>query len=202
MANFSYTLDKMISYLEGKIIEKNEKFFVVNAGGVGYRVFSHEGVLEKIPTISQNVGVWTHLYVREDALDLYGFIDKEELEFFETLISISGIGPKSALGILEVAPVMSLKQAIVSEDETFFTKVSGVGKKTAQRLILELKNKLSKTTASVQGSDSAEMGEAMDALVSLGYKERDVRKVLQEIPKDIKGVEAKVKAALKLLGRK
>lgn len=192
----------MISYLEGKIIEKNEKFFVVNAGGVGYRVFSHEGILEKMPSVGQNVGIWTHLYVREDALDLYGFTDKEELEFFETLISISGIGPKSALGILEVAPVTNLKQAIVSEDETFFTKVSGVGKKTAQRLILELKNKLSKTMTPIKGSDSAEMGEAMDALVSLGYKERDARKVLQEIPKDIKGVEAKVKSALKFLSRK
>ncbi|MBI2446351.1 MAG: Holliday junction branch migration protein RuvA [Parcubacteria group bacterium] len=192
----------MISYLEGKIIEKNEKFFVINAGGVGYRIFSHQGILEKIPAISQNIGVWTHLYVREDTLDLYGFTEKEELEFFETLISISGIGPKSALGILEVAPVASLKQAIVSEDETFFTKVSGVGKKTAQRLILELKNKLAKTIMPIKGSDSAEMAEAMDALVSLGYKERDARKVLQEITKDIKGVEAKIKAALKILGKK
>ena len=192
----------MISYLEGKIIEKNDKFLVINAGGVGYRVFSHQGILEKMPAIGQNIGVWTHLYVREDTLDLYGFTEKEELEFFETLISISGIGPKSALGILEVAPVTSLKQAIVSEDETFFTKVSGVGKKTAQRLILELKNKLAKTVMPIKGSDSAEMAEAMDALVSLGYKERDARKVLQEIAKDIRGVEAKIKAALKILGKK
>ena len=192
----------MISHLEGKIIEKNEKFLVINAGGVGYRIFSHQGILEKMPAIGQNIGVWTHLYVREDTLDLYGFTEREELEFFETLISISGIGPKSALGILEVAPVMSLKQAIVSEDETFFTKVSGVGKKTAQRLILELKNKLAKTIAPIKGSDSAEVAETMDALVSLGYKERDARKVLQEIAKDTKGVEAKVKAALKILGKK
>ena len=192
----------MISYLEGKIIGKNEKFIVINAGGVGYRIFSHQVILEKMPAIGQNIGVWTHLYVREDTLDLYGFTEREELEFFETLISISGIGPKSALGILEVAPVASLKQAIVSEDETFFTKVSGVGKKTAQRLILELKNKLAKTITPIKGSDSAEMAEAMDALVSLGYKERDARKVLQETAKDIRGVEAKVKAALKTLGRK
>ena len=192
----------MISYLEGKIIEKNEKFLVINAGGVGYRVFSHQGILEKMPAIGQNIGVWTHLYVREDALDLYGFTEREGLDFFETLISISGIGPKSALGILDVAPVMNLKQAIVSEDETFFTKVSVVGKKTAQRLILELKSKLAKTVMPIKGSDSAEMAEAMDALVSLGYRERDARKVLQEIAKDIKGVEAKVKAALKTLGRK
>lgn len=192
----------MISYLEGKISEKNEKFFVINVNGVGYRIFSHGGVLEKVPTTGQNTGVFTHLYVREDALDLYGFLDKDELEFFETLISVPGIGPKSALGILDVASVVNLKQAIVSEDETFFTKVSGVGKKTAQRLILELKNKLSKKIAPIKGSDSAEMAEAMEALIGLGYKERDIRKILQEIPKDVKSVEAKVKTALKLLGKK
>ena len=192
----------MISYLEGKILEKNEKFFTINVNGVGYKVFSHIGVLEKIPQAGRDAIVWAHLYVREDALDLYGFLDRDELEFFEVLISISGIGPKSALGILEVAPVASLKQAIVSEDETFFTEVSGVGKKTAQRLILELKNKLSKTVTPVKGSDSQQMGEALEALISLGYNQRDARRSLQEISKDIKGVEAKVKAALKLLGKR
>lgn len=192
----------MISYLEGKILEREDKFFTINVGGVGYKVFSHAGVLEKIPEIGENASIWTHLYVREDALEMYGFLDREEMDFFETLISISGIGPKSALGILEVAPVVSLKQAIVSEDETFFTKVSGVGKKTAQRLILELKTKLSKKFTPEKGSDSEQMGEALEALVSLGYNQRDARKYLQEIPKDVKGVEAKVKAALKLLGKK
>jgi len=191
----------MISYLEGKILEKGEKFFTINVNGVGYKIFSHTGVLEKIPEVGRDAKVWTHLYVREDALDLYGFLDRDELEFFEILISISGIGPRSALGILEVAPVISLKQAIVSEDETFFTKVSGIGRKTAQRLILELKSKLVKSVSPVKGSDSEQMGEALEALVSLGYNQRDARRSLQEIPKDINGVEAKVKAALKLLAR-
>lgn len=202
LASFSAKIKLMISYLEGKILEKDEKFFVVNVNGVGYKIFSHAGILEKLPETGNEAKIWTHLYVREDALDLYGFLDRDELEFFETLISISGIGPKSALGILEVAPVMSLKQAIVSEDETFFTKVSGVGKKTAQRLILELKNKLSKKVAPVKGSDSEQMGEALEALVSLGYNQRDARRALQEIPKNIIGVEAKVKVALKLLGKR
>lgn len=192
----------MISYLEGKILGKEDKFFVINVGGVGYKIFSHAGILEKIPATGKDVNIWTHLYVREDALEMYGFLDREELDFFETLISISGVGPKSALGILEVAPVVSLKQAIVSEDEAFFTKVSGVGKKTAQRLILELKTKLSKKFTPEKGSDSEQMGEALEALVALGYNQRDARKSLQEVPKDIRGVEAKVKAALKLLGKK
>jgi len=192
----------MISYLEGKILDKNEKFFVVDVSGVGYRIFSHSGILEKIPENGQNVKIWTHLYVREDAMDLYGFLNKEELEFFENLISISGIGPRSALGILEVAPVLSLKQAIVSEDETFFTKVSGIGRKTAQRLILELKSKLAKTVVLEKGGSFKEMGDAFEALVALGYRQSDVRRVLNELPKDMKSAEAKVKEVLKRLGRR
>ena len=192
----------MIGYLEGKILDKNEKFFVVDVSGVGYRIFSHSGILEKIPENGQNVKIWTHLYVREDAMDLYGFLNKEELEFFEILISISGIGPRSALGILEVASVSSLKQAIVSEDETFFTKVSGIGRKTAQRLILELKSKLAKTVVLEKGGSFKEMGDAFEALVALGYRQSDVRRVLNELPKDMKSAEAKVKEVLKRLGRR
>ncbi|MFH1990484.1 MAG: Holliday junction branch migration protein RuvA [Patescibacteria group bacterium] len=191
----------MISYLEGKILDKTEKFFMVNINGVGYKVFSHAGILEKIPENGQNIKIWIHLYVREDAMDLYGFLDKDDLDFFEMLISISGIGPRSALGILEVAPVSSLKQAIVSEDETFFTKVSGIGKKTAQRMILELKSKLIKTVVLEKG-EFKEMGDAFEALVSLGYRANDVRRILNELPKDGGNVEAKVKEALKKLGRK
>ncbi len=191
----------MISYLEGKILDKNEKFFVADVNGVGYKIFSHVGILAKIPEIGQNVKIWTHLYVREDAMDLFGFLNKEELEFFEVLISISGIGPRSALGILEVAPVSSLKQAIVSEDETFFTRVSGVGRKTAQRLILELKTKLAKTVVLEKGGRFKEMGDAFEALVSLGYKASDVRRILNELPKEIETVEDKVKETLKKLGR-
>jgi len=192
----------MISYLEGKVLDKNEKFFVVDVNSVGYKIFSHSGILAKIPEKGQNVKIWTHLYIREDAMDLYGFLNKEELEFFENLISISGIGPRSALGILEGAPVSSLKQAIVSEDETFFTKVSGIGRKTAQRLILELKSKLAKTVVLEKGGSFKETGDAFEALVALGYRQSDVRRVLNELPKDIKSAEAKVKEALKRLGRR
>ena len=191
----------MISHLEGKILDKNDKFFVVDINGVGYKVFSHSGTLVKIPEIGQTVKIWTHLCVREDAMDLYGFLNNEEVDFFETLISISGIGPRSALGILEVAPVSGLNQAIVSEDETFFTKVSGIGRKTAQRLILELKTKLAKTVVLEKGGRFKEMGDAFEALVSLGYKAGDVRNILNELPKEMESVEDKVKAALKKLGR-
>ncbi|MBI4919788.1 Holliday junction branch migration protein RuvA [Candidatus Azambacteria bacterium] len=192
----------MISYLEGKILDKNDKFFVIGVSGAGYKVFSRAGILDEIPQNGQDAKIWTHLCVREDAMDLYGFIDKEELEFFEILISVSGIGPRSALGVLETAPVSSLKQAIVSEDEDFFTKVSGIGKKTAQRLILELKTKLAKNTILEADEGFKEMGDAFEALAALGYRQSDIRKVLNDLPKDIKSVEAKVKEALKRLSRR
>ncbi len=199
---FGVLLKQMISYLEGKILDQSEKFFVIDVGGIGYKVFSHAGILTKIPENGQNIKIWTHLHVREDAMDLYGFLNKEELEFFEILISISGVGPRSALGILEAAPVSNLKQAIVSEDETFFTKVSGIGKKTAQRLILELKSKLIKTVVLEKGGSFQETGDAFEALASLGYRAGDVRRILNELPKEMKSVEDKVKAALKKLGRR
>lgn len=191
----------MISYLEGKILDKNEKFFIVNVGGVGYKIYSHKGILDKISNIGGKAGIWVHLHAREDALELYGFLNKEDLDFFETLISISGVGPKSALGILETAPVLSLKQAIVSEDETFFTRVSGIGRKTAQRLILELKNKLEKTVSMEKDSGFKETGDALEALVALGYNQRDARKILNDLPKNLKSVEEKVKESLKRLGK-
>lgn len=196
----------MIYFLEGKVASKGEKFFIIETGGMGFKVVTHAEIINKIPEIGQNVKIYTHLYVHEDArrymVELYGFLSPEELRFFELLIGISGIGPRSALGVLSRAPVKTLKQAIVSEDETFFTKVSGIGQKTAQKLILELKSKLKGEVAPEKGSDSEQMGEALEALVSLGYSQRDVRRVLHELPKDLKTVEAKVKAALKLLGKK
>lgn len=191
----------MISYLEGKILDKNEKFFILGVCGVGYKIYSHNGVLDKIAGIGSKAEIWVHLYVREDALELYGFLSKEDLDFFETLISISGVGPKSALGILETAPVLNLKQAIVSEDEAFFIKVSGIGRKTAQRLILELKNKLEKTVFMEKDSGFRETGDALEALVALGYNQRDARKILNDLPKNLKSVEEKVKESLKRLGK-
>lgn len=192
----------MLGFIEGKIIAKDEKFFVIEAGGIGYKVFSHQEILDKIPEIGRSVKVWTHLYVREDALDLYGFLEREELDFFETLIGISGIGPKSALGILAQAPVNLLKEAIVSDDETFFTRVSGIGRKTAQKLVLELKSRLSREVKPVPGSNSEILAQALEALVSLGYKEREAREILRKLPKEARSVEEKVKSALKYFSKR
>ncbi|HEY4503435.1 MAG TPA: Holliday junction branch migration protein RuvA, partial [Candidatus Paceibacterota bacterium] len=151
--------------------------------------------------VGSPISIWPHLVVKETALELFGFLDKETLEIFELLITISGIGPKSALGILNIVSPATLRQAVASEDTTYLTRVSGIGKKNAEKIVLELKNKL-KVTKDDQSVDMQSEGDALEALVSLGYSERDARDALKKVPKDIEGASERVKAALKLLSTK
>ena len=122
----------MISQLFGQIVHKDTRYMIVDVGGVGYKVYSPADIMEKA-SITEPIRIWTHLVVREDALDLYGFTLKDELEFFEMLIGISGIGPKTALTILNLASIPTLKKAIATGDSTYLIKVSGVGKKAADQ---------------------------------------------------------------------
>jgi len=193
----------MISYLTGKVIVKTDRSIIVDVQGVGYEIFTVPLLLEKTKQ-GQEISVYTHLYVREDVMELFGFSTLEELNFFKDMIGVSGIGPKSALAVLMLASVADLKKAIVDEDASLLTKVSGIGKKTAERLILELKNKITNldvADASGQATGSSD-GQAIDALVNLGYSIREAREVLQHINKDIGNVRDRIKEALKLLGKK
>src|SRR3989344_7077691 len=133
----------MISHLSGKVIHTENKFAVIEAGGVGYKIFvTTDTALQTKKQLGGTTNFWTHLSVRENALDLYGFMEKEELNFFELLISISGIGPKTALGVLGVATIKNLRKAIASGETAHLTKVSGVGKKIADKIVLELRDKI------------------------------------------------------------
>lgn len=193
----------MISFLNGTIEMKGEKFVVVNVAGIGYKIFVGQETLHKIPEKGAIVKIWTHQYVREDALALYGFLHFAELELFETLIGISGIGPKGALGVLGVAPVDMLKKAIASGDTSYLTRVSGIGRKTAGKIILELRDKMAgRGISEMEAPELKEEADALDALVQLGYSEREAREALQQVPRDIEGAEKRVKAALKKLGGK
>ncbi len=155
--------------------------------------------MDKLGDQGQEVKVFTHLHVRENLSDLYGFRSFEELEFFETLISVSGIGPKAALSVMMLAPVKTLKQAIASGQKTLLTKVSGIGQRTAERIILELKDKVSASVADIQQLSSE--SEVIDALIGLGYTNHQVREALKQIPSKVKKVEDRIKQALKILGR-
>jgi Holliday junction DNA helicase RuvA len=195
--------ESMISFLEGKIEFKAEKFVIVNVGGVGYKVFVGLETSQKITEKGDNVKLWTHQYVREDSLELYGFIHFAELELFETLIGISGIGPKGALGILGIAPVDTLKKAIAAGDTSYLTRVSGIGRKTAEKIVLELREKMAgKGISSIEAPELREEADVMDALVQLGYSQREAREAINQVPPEIQSAEKRLKEALKKLGRK
>ena len=189
----------MIGTLNGTVRHKDLHYLVVDISGVGYKVLvTTETALDVTP--SSPIFLWTHLVVRETSLELFGFLDKETLDIFELLITIPGIGPKSALSILNVATPSMLRQAVASEDTTYLTRVSGIGKKNAEKIVLELKDKL-KITKEDRGLDMRSEGDALEALVSLGYNERDAREALKRVPKETKGAGERVKAALKVLSQ-
>lgn len=192
----------MISKLRGNIIHKDLNHIVLDVSGVGYKIFISPETLQKIIQIkNEEVSFWTHLAVRENALDLYGFAEKKELEFFEMLISISGIGPKSAMAILGIASVDVIRSAVSSGDTSYLTKVSGIGRKNAEKIVLELKDKLGKDEE-FDALDLQEESDVVETLKALGYRPNEIREVLKKIPKEATGTSMRVKEALKLLGSK
>lgn len=191
----------MISFLEGRIELKGEKFAIITVAGIGYRIFASAETIAKIPEKGVSVKLWLHQHVREDALDLYGFLHYGELEFFEMLLAVPGIGPKSGLGVLGVAPVDTLKKAIAAGDTSYLTRVSGIGKKMAEKIVLELKEKLAGRGITVEAPELKTEADALDALISLGYSQREAREALAAVPQGITRVEQRVGEALKRMGK-
>ena len=187
----------MIGCVEGKVIFKGERYAILSVSGIGYKIFVSAGVGKNLE-MGKETKLWTHLHVKEEALELYGFLHQAELEFFELLISISGIGPKSALGVLSVAPIDTIKRAISTGDTSYLTKVSGIGRKTAEKIVLELKDKMGFGKTTYAGEELKEDADILDALVSLGYYQKDARDMIQKIPHDIKGRDKRLKEALKI----
>jgi len=190
----------MISLLSGKIAGIKQGFVVLDVNGVGYKVNVSAYTLGKVAGLGEAV-FHIHTHVREDQLALYGFLVEDELDMFELLISISGIGPKAALGILSIADPDTIKMAIINRDPSVLTQVSGVGKKTAERVIIELQNKVTAPTGKNAGSVMPEH-EALQALISLGYNVSEGREALKLVSPDVKDIGERIRAALKLLGKK
>jgi Holliday junction DNA helicase RuvA len=202
----------MISKLTGTIAYSDPKYIILDVSGVGYKVHTTadtafglgENGAKKIPEI---ITLWTYLAVRDDALDLYGFTFREELEFFELLNTISGIGPKTALGILNVASIEALDSAIRNNDATHLVKVAGLGRKIAEKIVRELQDKMEsidQNPAHHNIHDAGDMkneSDALEALKSLGYSHSEARTAFREVNKEIKDTGAKVKEALKILGK-
>lgn len=190
----------MINQLTGKISHLSDKFLILNVSGVGFKVYiSADANLSLSKKTDETITLWTHLSVKEDALDLYGFEEKEELEFFEKIISVSGIGPKKGLGIISIAPVKTLRKAIATKDISYLTQVSGIGRKNAEKIILELRDKMGEEEAEEGGMK--EETDVIMAIKSLGYSSNEARKAIKDVPADIKGISNKIKWALKNMGK-
>lgn len=188
----------MISFLEGKIIFKGEKFIILDVRGVGYKIFLPQKTLNKIPQKAKSLKVFCYLNVRENSLELYGFLNQKELEFFENLIEIPSIGPKAALEISSIAEPEKIKKAIEKGEEKIIKEISKVGKKKAQLIILELSRKI-KTRPKEKPLPEDEV---LQALLKLGFSRQEIKEVLFKIPKKIKEPGERIKIALKFLGRK
>ncbi|PIT96650.1 Holliday junction branch migration protein RuvA [Candidatus Campbellbacteria bacterium CG10_big_fil_rev_8_21_14_0_10_35_52] len=192
----------MIAQLKGTVAEIIGNSVILSVGGVGYKIYTTAETIKKIGKIkNKEIILKTHLAVRETSLDIYGFLDSEELRFFEMLISISGIGPKSAIAILSVADVETLKTAISTGESSYLTKVSGIGKKNAEKIILEFHDKFS-AVENLKNSDAVK-GEidALEALQTLGYSQKEARDAMKKIEKNIIGSKDLLKEALKILGK-
>ena len=198
----------MIAYVKGKLDTKTNTFVVIDVQGIGYRVFMPAKSIESLGEVGQEVKVYTYYYVREDNISLYGFSSNEELRMFELLISVSGVGAKSAITMLSEISPSSFALAVISDDISKLVKIPGVGKKTAARIILELKDKLKTETAieaseevNVQIEKDNNLNEAIAALQVLGYTRKEIEKVFEKIDTKNLELEEIIKMALKYLAR-
>ncbi len=183
----------MIGYLEGKVIFAEKGKVILFCNGIGFIVSTPHNLNF---TKSQEVQLFIHTHIREDDLALYGFQTAEDLKLFDTLISVSGVGPKIALTMLSVSSEETIKNAIISSDLAFFSSVPGVGKKTAQKIILDLRSKITKTDLDI--SKLEEDSDFTNSLVSLGFRKSEVASIYSKIDPSLP-LDQKVKTALKLL---
>lgn len=185
----------MIAQLKGRVEHLDAQSAVVSVGGVGYKVFMTGSHVSSL-MLGDDIVVHTHLAVRENSQELFGFESREELRIFEMLISVSGIGPKSALSILNVTTIDTLKQAVHAEDISPLTRISGIGKKIAEKIVIELRGKFDDIEVSTGLKDEID---AIEALRSLGYSQRESQDALKQVPREIIGTPERVKYALKHL---
>lgn len=194
----------MISYLKGKIIEIGKNWLILDVNGVGYRVYTTNKVLNSLAKTSSKVNLYTKFLFNqhESVFEIFGFLNKDDLEAFELLNSVSGIGPKSALNILSSIKLEELIAAVSKEDSNYLRKISGLGPKTAKRLVLELKDKFGKISLGrFSKIDLDQEIEAIEALISLGYQKTQAQEALRKVPKKNKSLENRVKEALKILSK-
>ncbi|HSG17777.1 MAG TPA: Holliday junction branch migration protein RuvA [Anaerolineae bacterium] len=190
----------MIASISGVVNGIGQDSVVIDVGGIGVRVFVPRAVLEKIGTAGRRLSLHTHLIVRETELTLYGFESEEELRLFQTLLDVNGVGPKVGLSMLSTLSTDVLKGAIVREESAVLQRVPGIGKKTSERIMFHLRDKLD-LTAEIEALPfvSDEDGDVIDMLTSLGFSIVEAQAALQNIPREMEGIDARVQAALQYL---
>ena len=198
----------MFAYIKGSLEQKSNNYVVIDVGGIGYKIFMATKAIETLGEIGEIVKVHTHYYVREDNISLYGFNTNEELRMFELLLGVSGIGAKSAIAMLSEISPSSFALAVISDDISQLVKIPGIGKKTAARIVLELKDKL-KTEESITKTEGVklsitneeETSEAIAALQVLGYTKREIERALENVDTKNLQLEEIIKQGLKNLAR-
>jgi len=191
----------MIAYISGKILSLKDNSCIIENQGLGYKVFL-PGSLILNKKVGNSIELFLYHHVREDLQQLFGFAEEGDLALFELLITVSGIGPKTAINIFSEATAAEIKSAIIHNDSSSLQKLSGIGKKTAERLVLELQNKVDGLVGVAGIQTKQEMNanyDAIEALVSLGYSQNQVKDALKQIDPNIKDVQTIVKSALKIL---
>ncbi|AQS04224.1 Holliday junction branch migration protein RuvA [Clostridium beijerinckii] len=196
----------MYEYIKGKYIGINKDYVIVENSGIGYKIFTSGATMSSMPKNGEEIMLYLEQIVREDFIGLYGFDSKEELEMFKLLLTVSGVGPKAALSLLSISRVNNLKYAIMIGDEKHICRGVGIGKKTAARIILEIKDKLKPdelldSSVEIDTKDNENvmaLSEALSALIALGYSEKESESVLKKIDKN-DSVENIIKNALKAL---
>ena len=196
----------MFAYIKGSLEQKSNNYVVIDVGGIGYKIFMATKAIEALGEIGEIVKVHTHYYVREDNISLYGFNTNEELRMFELLLQVSGIGAKSAIAMLSEISPSSFALAVISDDISQLVKIPGIGKKTAARIVLELKDKL-KTEEAITKTEEVklsitneeETSEAIAALQVLGYTKREIERALENVDTKNLQLEEIIKQGLKNL---
>lgn len=195
----------MYEYIKGIFIGFTKDYVIIENNGIGYKIFTSGSTISNLPTVGEEITLYLQQIVREDFIGLYGFLTREEIAMFNLLLTINGVGAKATLSLMSICNVTNLQYAILSGEETVLTKAPGIGKKIAQRIILELKDKIKledvvskNNTTSIANNNEDNTSEVFGALIALGYSEKEAEKALSNIDKS-KSIEEMIKGCLQFL---
>ncbi len=190
----------MIAFVKGKITDISDRSVIIETQGVGYEVSTTTDTIATA-VLGAEMALFTHLVVRDDSMELYGFRTRNELTFFQMLITVSGVGPRSAIAIVSLGSIESIQRAIGSGDAGYLTSVSGIGRKTAEKIIIDLRDKLAALGHKGGMGEFSGDSDALEALIKLGYSREEAREALKQVPVTAVTLNEKIREALKYIGK-